>query len=240
MLTSAIPATKRACDCQPRFSCTSVCRTPVRPGPLGLRAPKVRKTCTISHPGERETHGPVVVSSIGTLLACAGLLQVGLHNVDQLLRRLGLLRGRVVVRVHQVKADMPLKEFGHQTVECPPTSGNRHQNRRTVLLLNQRMLDGVKLPSNAVYPVQQLRLVSDGMGHRCSFGSRQKFLGLYHTPIGYMERGSGTSAGLEIDRLFLSSPFWINRARHSRRRMVKDSTRVEDCLTKGSDTVGEL
>jgi hypothetical protein len=49
---------------------------------------------------------------------------------------------------------MPLKECGHQTVERTPTRGNRHQNRRTVLLLHQRMLDGVKLPSNAVYPVQ--------------------------------------------------------------------------------------
>ena len=131
-----------------------------------------------------------------------------------------------MVRVHQVKADMTLKECGHQTVERTPTRGNRHQNRRTVLLPSQRMLDGVKLPSDAVYPVQQLRLVSDGMGHRCSFGSRQKFMGLYHTPIGYMERESGTSEGLEIDRLFLSYPFWINRALHSCRRMVKYSTSV--------------
>src|SRR2546426_8644313 len=192
MFTSAIPSTKRACDSQPRFSCTSVCRTPVRPGPLGLRAPKVRKTCTISHPGERETHGPVVVSSIGTLLACTGLLQIGLHNVDQLLSRLCLLRGRVVVRVRQVKADMTLKEFGHQTVERTPTSGNRHQNRSTVLLLIQRMLYGVKLPSNTVYPVQQLRLVPDRVSHRFSFGSVQKFMRLYHTPIGYIERGSDT------------------------------------------------
>src|SRR5262245_25512302 len=205
MFTSAIPSTKRACDSQPRFSCTSVCRTPVRPGPLGLRAPKVRKTCTISHPGERETHGPVVVSSIGTLLACAGLLQVGLHNVDQLLRRLGLLRGRVVVRVRQVKADMPLKEFSHQTIERTPASGNRHQNRRTVLLLSQCVLNGVKLSSNTVYPVQQLRLVPDRVSHRCSFRSVRRFMRIYHTPIEYMERESDTlTAQLLRQRAFSS------------------------------------
>src|SRR5262249_36214872 len=193
MLTSAIPSTKRACDSQPRFSCTSVCRTPVRPGPLGLRAPKVRKTCTISHPGERETHSPVVVvvSSIGTLLACAGLLQVGLHNVDQLLRRLGLLRGRVVIRVRQVKADMTLKEFGHQTVERTPTRGNRHQNRRTVLLLSQRMLDSVKLPSNTVYPVQQLRLVPDRVSHRFSLGRVQRRMMIIPYPYSVYGKGVG-------------------------------------------------
>src|SRR5262249_34026495 len=59
-------------------------------------------------------------------------------------------------------------------------------------------------------------------------------MGLYHTPIGYMERESGTTEGLEIDRLVLSYPFWINRALHSCRRMVQYSTSVEDCLTKGS------
>src|SRR5215813_13117284 len=87
---------------------------------------------------------------------------------------------------------MTLKEFGHQTVERPSTSGNRHQNRRTVLLLIQRMLDGVKLSSNTVYPVQQLRLVPDRVSHRFFFGSVQKFMRLYHTPIGYMERGLDT------------------------------------------------
>src|SRR5262245_27430570 len=203
MFTSAIPSTKRACESQPRFSCTSVCRTPVRPGPLGLRAPKVRKTCTISHPGERETSSPVVVSSIGTLLAGAGLLQVGLHNVDQLLRRLGLPRGRVVVRVHQVKADMALKEFGHQTIERPPSRGNRHRNGRTVRLLNSRALDGVQLSSNAVYPVQQFLLIPDPVSHRCSFGSVQRFMGLYHTPVGYMEKEPDVSMSFEIYRLLL-------------------------------------
>src|SRR5215471_1979218 len=152
MFTSAIPSTKRACDSQPRFSCTSVCRTPVRPGPLGLRAPKVRKTCTISHPGERETSSPVVVSSIGTLLACAGLLQVGLHNVDQLLRRLGLLRGRVVVRVDQMKADMAVTEFGHQTIADMPTNAPAQQEGRTGRLPTMRLRDVVEDHSHAVCP----------------------------------------------------------------------------------------
>jgi hypothetical protein len=68
-----------------------------------------------------------------------------------------------------VKADMALKEFGHQTMERTPAGGNRHQNRSTVLLGFQRVLYGVKLPANAVHPMQQLLLVPDRVRHRFSF-----------------------------------------------------------------------
>src|SRR2546426_7797823 len=163
MFTSATPSTKRAWDSQPRFSWISVCRTPVRPGPLGLRAPRVRKTRTSSHHGARATRGGVrvVVSSMKQLLAWASLLQVGLYNLHQRLRRLGLLRGGVVIGIHQVKADMALNDFSHQAIERAPAGGNRHQHRRTVVLLDQCVLHGVKLSTNAVHAVQKLFLVPD-------------------------------------------------------------------------------
>src|SRR5262249_36237212 len=49
--------------------------------------------------------------------------------------------------------------------------------------------DGVKLPSNTVYPVQQFRLVPDRVSHRFSFGGAQMRMMILPYPYRVYEEG---------------------------------------------------
>ncbi len=55
-----------------------------------------------------------------TVLATPALFEVTAHKIDQLLRRLRLLRVRLNVWIDHVKPDMVLEDLRHEAVERAP------------------------------------------------------------------------------------------------------------------------
>src|SRR5262252_1447956 len=82
--------------------------------------------------------------------------EVALDHVDELLRRLGLARCGVTVRIDHVEANVAFHDFGHEAIDRPAACGDGLEDRRAFLLLEERLLDAVDLATNPTDAVDQL------------------------------------------------------------------------------------
>ena len=79
------------------------------------------------------------------------LLEVRADEVDELFTELGGHGAGA-----DVKADVVLKDLGHQAVDAAFDSGEKHQDVSTVLVLLQAALNGLHLALNALGTVDEL------------------------------------------------------------------------------------
>ena len=84
-------------------------------------------------------------------------LQVRSDDFDQVRGALGLLRILFVGGIHDVMADVVLKQFGGQTADSAPDRCDQHEHVSAAKLRLQRPLDRVKLSLNAPDPGEPRR-----------------------------------------------------------------------------------
>jgi len=91
--------------------------------------------------------------------------QIALDEVDELLGCLGLSGRGASVWIHYVEAHVALDDFGHEAIDGPTARRDRLQDRRALLLIDERLLDAVDLPSNTPNAIDELLLVPDRVRH---------------------------------------------------------------------------
>ena len=93
------------------------------------------------------------------------LFQVSANDLDQFVGRLFLSGRRFALGAEDVKPDMAFEHLGHERVDGAARGGERHEDARAVLLVDERLLDGIDLPANPADSLQQLRLIVNGVSH---------------------------------------------------------------------------
>ena len=91
--------------------------------------------------------------------------EIGADNFEQLLRRFGVQRIRVLFGIDEMRAHVVLDDFGHQTGHGPADSGDQVHHLFAASFAVERALDGLDLAPDAAHAGQQLLLFADGMGH---------------------------------------------------------------------------
>jgi hypothetical protein len=91
--------------------------------------------------------------------------KIAMHDLDQLRRRLGIERLRILGRIDQMSADVILDHLHQQAVDRATATGNLMHDLRAACLAIERALNGFDLAANAAYPVQKLLLVANDVAH---------------------------------------------------------------------------
>src|SRR4051812_2555100 len=125
--------------------CESVAASPSNTACMTVPRTAMMKAAIIvlEWPGSRPCRAPSRIAVGTNSQACAvpcwsrsgsevmgrlSLFQVGPHHLDQLGRALGTVGIRLVVRVHNVVADVIFHQFGGQAVDGPAHRGDQHQD----------------------------------------------------------------------------------------------------------------
>jgi len=110
------------------------------------------------------------------------LLQIGAHQVDQVLGQIGgnLLLGAV----DKMEADVRLQHFGHQAVHASADGGQEHQLISAVFVARERALHGVELAAQFFYALQQLGFFPILMGHGLDSSLDNTHRGYGINPVG--------------------------------------------------------
>jgi hypothetical protein len=81
------------------------------------------------------------------------LLEVGIHDFDQLLGGGRLFRRRLCIRADHVEADVVFDYFSHQPVDSATAGRDGLQGGKALLFLFECFLDSVDLAADAPDPV---------------------------------------------------------------------------------------
>jgi hypothetical protein len=89
------------------------------------------------------------------------LLQVRSQDVDQFLGGPRLFRSGILIRVHYVEPDMPVKDLRHQGVDRSSARGDRVEYVRAIRFALDRGFYGLNLAANSTDAIQHLLLVTN-------------------------------------------------------------------------------
>src|SRR5437016_7235068 len=122
----------------------------------------------------RPRHGLVgegAVAADALRLGCHGRafssLEVGAHDVDQLVGTAGTLEVPLAPGIDHVQANMVFHHLGHEAVHGAAHRGDELQYLGAAELALEGALGRLDLAADAAHPIQQLRLLADGVSHDC-------------------------------------------------------------------------
>jgi hypothetical protein len=93
------------------------------------------------------------------------LLQVGVNDFDQLIRRIRFERAGVLLGIDQMGADVIFHNLSHQTRDAPANAGNHVHHAFALGFFAQGTLDGLDLAADAPDARKQSLFLSDSMAH---------------------------------------------------------------------------
>ena len=90
---------------------------------------------------------------------------VGLQDAYEFSRALCPTGRRLLVGIDDVRAHVPLEELDEQTAHATAAGDQLLEDLRTVSRVIDALLDGVELPANPAYAVQESLFVFTEVGH---------------------------------------------------------------------------
>jgi hypothetical protein len=93
---------------------------------------------------------------IASLMVCS--LEIGSDYFEQLLSGLRVECARMLLRVDQMRVNVILNHFRHQSRYRPPPTGDQVHDLFTSSLTIERTLDSLDLTSDAAHPCKKLFL----------------------------------------------------------------------------------
>jgi hypothetical protein len=109
---------------------------------------------------------PMMDIRVVTMRVFESLAEIAPNEIHELLGRFRLLRLRIDVRIDDVKTDVIFQDLRHEAVDRAATRRQLLQYRAAFALLLQEFLNAVHLAAQPADPVEQLRLITNGMRHR--------------------------------------------------------------------------
>src|SRR5208337_743483 len=91
--------------------------------------------------------------------------QIGADNIKELLRRFGVQRVRMPVGVDEMRPNVILDDFGHQTGHCAARTGDQVHHLFATRLAVELALNCFDLAPDAAHPRQQLVFLANRMSH---------------------------------------------------------------------------
>ena len=92
-------------------------------------------------------------------------LEIGADDFEQLLGGLSVKCARMLFRVDQMRLDVILNHFRHQSRYRSPHTGDQVHDLFTASLAIERTLDSLDLTSDAAHPCKELLLFSNSVRH---------------------------------------------------------------------------
>jgi hypothetical protein len=92
-------------------------------------------------------------------------LEIGSDYFEQLLSGLSVKCARMLLRVDQMRVDVILNHFRHQSRYRPPHTGDQVHDLFTASLAIERTLDRLDLTPDAAHPSKELFLFTNSMRH---------------------------------------------------------------------------
>ena len=92
-------------------------------------------------------------------------LEIGSDYFEQLLGGFSVKCSRMLLRVDQMRVDVILNHFRHQSRYRSPHTGDQVHDLFTASLAIERTLDGLDLTSDAAHACKELLLFTNSMRH---------------------------------------------------------------------------
>jgi hypothetical protein len=91
--------------------------------------------------------------------------EIGSDYFEQLIGGLNIKRARMLLRVDQMRADVILNHFRHQSRYRPPYPGDQMHDLFTASFAIECTLDSLDLTSDAAHPCKELFLFPNSVRH---------------------------------------------------------------------------